>query len=211
MNKLILSTTLVTFIGCGQIKDLGQGLIDAPSTIAKDFLRIDEDDNVDIQQQNNLSSLENRIALLEKTNKLQRKLIDNNTSSIDGNSDAIENIEIIVNDLESQIEQVEQDLIDFEQDTEDDINDILARLDALEDSVEQLEDATESGIAEVVDPCGDFPGHQDEVLLVLNSGEIIAYFQKGNRRMLTVLGDGNFQTTDKQKCNFSIVNNEIID
>lgn len=58
-------------------------------------------------------------------------------------------------------------------------------------------------IIEVIDPCLDGPGI-DEVLLRLSDRSILAwYYQKG----LTILGPGNWVTTDSQVCSFHIDNN----
>lgn len=61
-------------------------------------------------------------------------------------------------------------------------------------------------VKEMIDPCGDNPNQFDEVLLVMTDGSIIGYFEQRGKRFLTQLPDGNFRTTDKQACNFSIVN-----
>ena len=61
-------------------------------------------------------------------------------------------------------------------------------------------------IEEIIDPCGDYPGYKDEVLLKTYNGTLIAYYEEGGKRFLTSLSDGNYKTTDKQKCSFSIIN-----
>lgn len=59
------------------------------------------------------------------------------------------------------------------------------------------------GISEVIDPCGDGNG-PDEVLLKLNNGTVLVYFEDGGRRFLSILQPGSYQTTDRQRCRFSI-------
>lgn len=59
-------------------------------------------------------------------------------------------------------------------------------------------------IIEVIDPCGPNPDGPDEVLFRLSSGEIVAWYKNLG---LSVLGDGNYITTDNQRCYFSIHNN----
>lgn len=59
-------------------------------------------------------------------------------------------------------------------------------------------------VVEIIDPCGDNPGKFDEVLLRLPSGELLAYFEDGDKRFLSLIGAGNYRTTDKQACNFSV-------
>lgn len=58
-------------------------------------------------------------------------------------------------------------------------------------------------VAELIDPCGDGPGY-DEVLIRYDSGELVAYFESGGKRFLSVIGEGSYVTTDQQACNFSV-------
>lgn len=62
----------------------------------------------------------------------------------------------------------------------------------------------ESAILEIIDPCGDSPGEFDEIMFRLSSGELVAYFEQGSKRFLTVLNPGNYRTTDKQSCRFTV-------
>jgi len=72
------------------------------------------------------------------------------------------------------------------------------------------DDAVQSpyAIEEIIDPCGDYPGYGDEVILKTTSGTLIAYYEAGGKRFLTTLSDGSYRTTDKQKCSFSVTNGE---
>ena len=70
---------------------------------------------------------------------------------------------------------------------------------------------SEKRIVEFIDPCGDKPNAFDEILMVTSEGDYVAYFQSGSKRFLTVLPNGNFRTTDSQRCNFSIVNGEYVE
>jgi hypothetical protein len=72
-------------------------------------------------------------------------------------------------------------------------------------------DMEPSFIEEIVDPCGDSAG-VDEILLRTRDWQYIAYFQNGNRRMLTILEpEVWYQTTDSQKCNFVITSSGSIE
>ena len=62
-------------------------------------------------------------------------------------------------------------------------------------------------VTAIVDPCGDGPGF-DEVLLKTSAG-LIAYFETGGNRHLSILGNGTYQTTDAQSCIFTVSNGEI--
>lgn len=60
---------------------------------------------------------------------------------------------------------------------------------------------------EVIDPCGDMPGVNDEVLLKLPSGMIIALFMDnagGKNTRLASLSAGDYMTTDGTKCYFRV-------
>lgn len=72
--------------------------------------------------------------------------------------------------------------------------------------IENGDDAVQSpyNISEIIDPCGDFPNHADEIIIKMYNGDLVVYFQDGGRRFLTVLEPGNYRTTDRQKCRFTI-------
>lgn len=62
-------------------------------------------------------------------------------------------------------------------------------------------------ITEVIDPCGDAPGIDDEVFLHLANGQLI-WLQVDSASALTArlakARDGSWQTTDGSACNFTI-------
>lgn len=63
---------------------------------------------------------------------------------------------------------------------------------------------TDYTIVELIDPCGDGPGY-DEVLLQLANGQLMAHYAGGgNLQFLTVIGPGNYSTTDSQACSFTV-------
>jgi hypothetical protein len=64
-------------------------------------------------------------------------------------------------------------------------------------------------VVEIIDPCGDNPGQFDEVLLRLSTGELLAYFESGSNRFLSLIGNGSYSTTDSQHCHFT-VNNGVV-
>ena len=88
--------------------------------------------------------------------------------------------------MQGQIEQVQADLAELE---------------------------TDQTVVEIIDPCGDFPGRLDEVILKLSDGSLIAYFEyDNNKKFLTVLGPDNYVTTDHQRCSFSVTaEGEVLD
>lgn len=63
---------------------------------------------------------------------------------------------------------------------------------------------TQEKVVEFIDPCGPTNGY-DEVILRMNSGKLLAYFESGTQRYLTVLKKNqSYRTTDAQSCNFSV-------
>ncbi len=64
-----------------------------------------------------------------------------------------------------------------------------------------------NGILEVIDPCGDFPGAKDEILLRLYDGTLVAFYMENHRRFLTIVTTGNYRTSDGQECRFSVDDN----
>lgn len=61
-----------------------------------------------------------------------------------------------------------------------------------------------NAIYEIIDPCGDDPNHVDEVLLRLNSGDLIAWYRDVG---LFNFDAGSWVTTDHQRCNFTVTSN----
>jgi len=92
------------------------------------------------------------------------------------------------------------------------LNDRLAELEIELETVNQqvkiLEDAG-MAVNEVINPCGDDVGQFDEVLMKLSSGQIVAFFEQGTKRFLSILEDGVYQTTDQQGCVFTVANGEV--
>ncbi len=54
-----------------------------------------------------------------------------------------------------------------------------------------------------IDPCGP-QGSFDEVLMQLDSGQLIAHYSHGNRQFLVSLPPGNYTTTDGTSCSFVV-------
>lgn len=69
----------------------------------------------------------------------------------------------------------------------------------------------QENVTDIIDPCGNNPGHFDEIILVTSTGKFIAYFEVGNNRFLSVLEDGSYQTTDAQACRFEIQKGDYLE
>jgi hypothetical protein len=64
---------------------------------------------------------------------------------------------------------------------------------------------------EYIDPCGTLAGSYNEVLMKTKSGKVIAYFESGGNRFLTILKPNTlYSTTDNQHCKFKIDNSGLI-
>lgn len=62
---------------------------------------------------------------------------------------------------------------------------------------------SEQRIVAVLDPCGDGSGY-DEILLRTSTNQLIAYFESGSTRFLTIVSPGSYQTTDSSSCPFTV-------
>jgi hypothetical protein len=60
----------------------------------------------------------------------------------------------------------------------------------------------------IVDPCGDGPG-ADEVVLILDDGRVLAWYKDLGFSLL--YENTAYQTTDAQKCNFTVMGGEVFE
>jgi len=187
MNKVILTIAVLLLTGCGMAEDLSRGCTGDMDMLCDMLFGRDSERTDDLDDR--VSNNEERIELLESR-----------LGDVRGD---VETLEELVNVLES--------------DADADTTALTDRIEGLEDEAEQIaidiaELDTDTRIVEMIDPCGDNPGRFDEILLVTAGGDIIAYFREnGSRQYLTALSDGNYQTTDRQRCNFSIVSGEYVE
>jgi hypothetical protein len=63
---------------------------------------------------------------------------------------------------------------------------------------------TAYSIKEIIDPCGTTPNTYNEVLLRLENGTLVGYFEDGGARFLATISPGYYETTDKSKCKFTV-------
>lgn len=65
-------------------------------------------------------------------------------------------------------------------------------------------------VTAIKDPCGKQTSF-DEVLLILEDHQILAHYASGSNQFLTLIGPGNYVTTDGSSCYFTVdVNGNII-
>lgn len=131
-----------------------------------------------------LTEVESRIATNDSLILLANSMIQQQGADI-------QTLQNVVTQIESDNQDLEQKL-DYQQGLINTIQVDLAKL------------VTQDGIKELHDPCGDKAGKYDEIIVVTTSGKLLAYFEDGGNRFLTLLGPGSYRTTDAQKCFFDI-------
>jgi len=142
--------------------------------------------------------------------------------------DSDENIKDLqkeIDSLKENIEELKQDLnykltllSNYDNDTSTNLNNLLTSINQNNSSLTVLQNDLNSldtllndfinGYAVKIDPCGDNPNKYDEIILKLYDGTLLAVFKEGEYFM-SVLTNGNYQTTDKQKCNFTVNNGNV--
>lgn len=81
------------------------------------------------------------------------------------------------------------------------INTLNNQVYAMQSQICQLQ--TRETIVGFVDPCGPSGGF-NEILIRTSSGKLVAFFEQGGNRFLSLIGPGNYQTTDSQRCSFNV-------
>ena len=100
--------------------------------------------------------------------------------------------------LETQLQSAIDSLTVTVNDNESQVTSLIIRIASLE---------ANNGLTvnTVIDPCGNSPG-LDEVLLKMSDGSILAWLKNTG---LVELSNGVYITTDKQKCNFTVLNGVV--
>lgn len=81
-------------------------------------------------------------------------------------------------------------------------------INSLQEQLTEL--ATNENVVQLIDPCGDNEGRYDEIIMRTSQNRLIAFFQSGSQRYLTVLEPGHYITTDSQMCHFTVLDNGAI-
>ena len=172
---------LVGLTGCDDFtKEFGQGVLNYPGNVVKTIFNIDDYDKKEQTEQNNkLALLAQKISLLEQQSALLYDLLLN-----------------LDMEREEDYVRLTDTLNNVNLSFDSDLALIKGQLDA-------LEAITQYSIVGIYDPCGDQIGH-DEILLELNTGDLIGYFEQGNKRFLTKLDQGTYMTTDGSSCYFTV-------
>lgn len=162
------------------------------------------------------------LALLVSCGKNTKTLVENDFDNKQ-NEERLDDLENRVSAVEFKIDSNIQKITSLQESLflhSDILDSNHAETNTLLSIVQSLQVQTNNAVSQLVslqsndsvtsflNPCGDNPGHYDEVLLKTNSGQVIAYFEDGGKRFLSVLEfNTNYQTTDKQSCVFQLDNN----
>ncbi len=205
--KTIIGLLILTTVGCKYKPTFGLHGIGLTRKDSNNQNQVDQIagqiENLQIQD----AELEARISALELTSNLQQAAI--NLLHV-GFSD-LQAVDVLmqnsINDIIDRLDNIDLELhaIDCDLDV------VKAKIVNLQNQINALNLASSKNIVKVIDPCGDGVGF-DEILLQLADGTIIAYFESGGDRHLSVLGVGSYRTTDKQKCFFKVdANGNVLD
>jgi len=181
VKQILFSTVLVLSVSCGKnepLTQLGQGA----ESLAQGIGNVGEDIG-QIPRILGHQFLGTNIDHEKEHNKIDSRLTD---------------LENRVNEIESNLESLYNSIddLDVNQDT------LSQSISLQQGQLTQL--LAMENITDIIDPCGDFPNHFDEVILKTSSGKFMAYFEQSGKRFLSELPNGNYRTTDKQACNFTI-------
>lgn len=106
---------------------------------------------------------------------------------IDTLNERVDNLDNRLITFSAELTQVSNSLDSIETS----VLDLITRVEGLENNVQ---------IDRIESPCVD----SDEVLVYLSDGRIMAYFEQGNKRYLSILASGTYRTTDNNNCIFTI-------
>jgi peptidoglycan hydrolase CwlO-like protein len=148
---------------------------------------------------NNISSIQSDILSINADIESLELLIEDLSQDVDANSTSIALLQSQVTNHNSRLTSLEAL-----------VNSIQTTTNGLVADVAQLE--SHENIVEFIDPCGDWAGGYDEVILKTSSGKFLAYFENGSRRFLSLLEKNvNYMVTDGSGCRFYINNsNQVI-
>lgn len=166
--------------------------------------------------ENRVTDLEDRMRVLEGNynsfvivaQKLSEQIanLNNDVAVLAAQLDNLPDLSPELGALQAQIDALNTQLNGLE--TQQNL--LQAQTDTMQLQITEL--ALAENIDTFLDPCGDEPNEYDEVLLRTTSGKVVAYFEHGSKRFLSILSANTaYETTDKSKCKFSLdVNGNLI-
>lgn len=196
MKKLVLGLVTILGAGCGITEDVNRRCegSDLEIVCTYAFGRTDRDQGAAIE------NLDSRLSLLEDQ-------VSVNITNINSLSTSLQSTQFAVSVLETSSSQYATDIAL--------LNSQIATLQSLINNIQtqtnnnivQLTQIQNSdAITEIIDVCGDGPGY-DEVVLRSSNGKLMAYFESGTRRFLSLLPQGFYSTTDNTSCGFQVMAN----
>jgi hypothetical protein len=210
MKNFIIIVSVLILTSCGALNEMcGSDLRMGCNTVFgkksknydqefSDSKKKDEEQDQRLDKnESNILNLTNRIKVLEISSSNFQSFVTNTTVDIS-------EIENLLSNLENEILSIPDHTAKFEE-LESLIGQISNRVTILEDS--EVAGTETDQIVSFYDLCGN----SKEILLVFESGKILGYFEHGSKRYLSLLEDGNYESTDGEKCKFKIEDSEIIE
>jgi hypothetical protein len=211
MNFKILFLSLL--VGCGgtpytlELVPVTQEEINRRNILVHDSLISANSERIELLE-HRLDVVENAISYIGSENVIRalnfRITIDELNANIGANKikiDALTSLlDSTVADFDSALvaidDKFENALSANEVYYSDILNDVFEEISILNDSV-----------IRIIYPCG--VNKSEEVLLDTLDG-LVAYFEKGTSKYLSIIKDGNYSTTDGFKCNFKVLDGKLV-
>lgn len=105
----------------------------------------------------------------------------------------------------TEIEREFAELTSEYQTMSEEIDALESNLDTISVALQMVHNQLEIPVIQIIRPCEN----STEILLRLSTGEIVAYFESGNRRYLSILENGSYRTTDGTNCYFKVIDGDI--
>jgi len=182
MKHVLAMLISIQFLGCGVAEHVNYHCdnSDLESLCTTVFGGLDR------EQTERIDGIDQRLAELELT-------VDDNISDIN-------NLTIRLNSLQTDVEGNASEISAMQ----DLINNLQTTTNLTQVQITQIQNS--DTITEIIDVCGDGSGY-DEVILRATNGKLMAYFESGSKRFLSLLPVGTYQTTDNTSCTFKVIAN----
>ncbi len=167
-----------------------------------------------------INNTNRELELQEKQLEKIKQQIEELYSLIASNVVAIDDLNAVAVQLQEQSDLLKTAMEESNQDTSAEIASLMASNEAnitsINNTIESIENdillsqirisqlESNENITDIIDPCGDKANAFDEVILKTSSGKLMAYFESGSKRFLTILSNGSYRTTDAQTCSFDV-------
>jgi hypothetical protein len=151
-----------------------------------------------------IRSLDNK--LIDHINN-QQMLLNIVQSNIAAMSVVISTLDAEEEDDVAALEQLIANQLALSSSLASDISSLQDEVDDQAADIAELE--THESITEFIDPCGDSTGY-DEIVLRTRSGKLVAFFENGTKRFLSLLTPGSYMTTDSFACSFNVTSEGLL-